>query len=165
MASRIVEFTLNGRLTEVMVKPLTTVQTVLREQLGYTATKSGCKQGGCGSCTVLVDGQPMMSCLLPAEDIAGQDVVTLEGLTPRDGLHPLQQAFVDNYAAQCGYCTSGMILVSKALLDSNPEPLRDDIIDALAGNYCRCTAYEPIIEAIQDAAGRMAASNGKEAHR
>ena len=92
-------------------------------------------------------------------------MLTLEGLTPRDGLHPLQQAFVDNYAAQCGYCTSGMILVSKALLDSNPEPLRDDIIDALAGNYCRCTAYEPIIEAIQDAAGRMAASNGKEAHR
>ena len=164
MASRIVEFTLNGRLTEVMVKPLTTVQTVLREQLGYTATKSGCKQGGCGSCTVLVDGQPMMSCLLPAEDIAGLDVLTLEGLTPRDGLHPLQQAFVDNYAAQCGYCTSGMILVSKALLDSNPEPLRDDIIDALAGNFCRCTAYEPIVEAIQDAAGRMAASDGKEAH-
>lgn len=164
MASRIVEFTLNGRLTEVMVKPLTTVQTVLREQLGYTATKSGCKQGGCGSCTVLVDGQPMMSCLLPAEDIAGQDVVTLEGLTPRDGLHPLQQAFVDNYAAQCGYCTSGMILVGKALLDSNPEPLRDEIVDALAGNFCRCTAYEPIIEAIHDAAGRMAGSNGKEAH-
>lgn len=164
MASRIVEFTLNGRVTEVMVKPLTTVQTVLREQLGYTATKSGCKQGGCGSCTVLVNGQPMMSCLLPAEDIAGQDVLTLEGLTPYDGLHPLQQAFVDNYAAQCGYCTSGMIMVSKALLDANPQPLRDEIVDALAGNYCRCTAYEPIIRAVEDAAGRMTASNGKEAH-
>ncbi|MCB0207178.1 MAG: 2Fe-2S iron-sulfur cluster binding domain-containing protein, partial [Anaerolineae bacterium] len=117
MASRIVEFTLNGRLVEVMVKPLTTLQTVLREQLSYTATKNGCRQGGCGSCTVLVNGQPMMSCLLPAEDIAGQSVLTLEGLTPPDGLHPLQQAFVDHYAAQCGYCTSGMILVGKALLD------------------------------------------------
>ena len=162
MASRIVEFTLNGRLVEVMVKPLTTLQTVLREQLSYTATKNGCRQGGCGSCTVLVNGQPMMSCLLPAEDIAGQSVLTLEELTPPDGLHPLQQAFVDHYAAQCGYCTSGMILVGKALLDSNPEPLRDDIIDALAGNYCRCTAYEPIIEAISDSAGRLS-SNGKEA--
>ena len=162
MASRIVEFTLNGRLVEVMVKPLTTLQTVLREQLSYTATKNGCRQGGCGSCTVLLNGQPMMSCLLPAEDIAGQSVLTLEGLTPPDGLHPLQQAFVDHYAAQCGYCTSGMILVGKALLDSNPEPLRDDIIDALAGNYCRCTAYEPIIEAISDSAGRLS-SNGKEA--
>ena len=161
MASRIVEFTLNGREVEVMVKPLTTVQTVLREQLGYTATKSGCKQGGCGSCTVLVDGQPMMSCLLPTEDIAGRSLVTLEGLTPPHGLHPLQQAFVDNYAAQCGYCTSGMILVGKALLDANSQPLRDDIVDALAGNYCRCTAYEPIIEAIEDAAGRIA-TNGKE---
>lgn len=164
MASSIVEFRLNGREVEVLVKPLTTVQTVLREQLGYTATKSGCKQGGCGSCTVLVNGQPMMSCLLPAEDIAGQDVLTLEGLTPYDGLHPLQQAFVDNYAAQCGYCTSGMIMVGKALLDANPQPLRDEIVDALAGNYCRCTAYEPIIRAIEDAAGRMTASNGKEAH-
>ncbi|MEZ4768613.1 MAG: (2Fe-2S)-binding protein [Caldilineales bacterium] len=162
MASRIVEFTLNGRAVEVMVKPLTTVQTVLREQLNYTATKNGCRQGGCGSCTVLVNGQPMLSCLLPAEDIAGQTVVTLEGLTPPDGLHPLQQAFVDHYAAQCGYCTSGMILVGKALLDANPQPLRDDIVDALAGNYCRCTAYEPIIEAIGDAAGRLS-SNGKEA--
>jgi len=161
MASKIINFNLNGREIEVMVKPLTTLQSLLREDLGYTATKSGCKQGGCGSCTVLVDGEPFMSCLLPVEDIAGKEVLTLEGLTPADpeqGLHPLQQAFYDKYAIQCGYCSPGMILVAEALLESNPQPSRAEIIDALTGNYCRCTGYEPIIEAIQDAAAR---TNGR----
>lgn len=161
MASKIINFNLNGREIEVMVKPLTTLQSLLREDLGYTATKSGCKQGGCGSCTVLVDGEPFMSCLLPVEDIAGKEVLTLEGLTPADpeqGLHPLQQAFYDRYAIQCGYCSPGMILVAEALLESNPQPSRAEIIDALTGNYCRCTGYEPIIEAIQDAAAR---TNGR----
>ena len=161
MASKIINFNLNGRELEVMVKPLTTLQSLLREDLGYTATKSGCKQGGCGSCTVLVDGEPFMSCLLPVEDIAGKTVLTLEGLTPLDpeqGLHPIQQAFYDRYAIQCGYCSPGMILVAKALLESNPQPTRTEIVDALTGNYCRCTGYEPIIEAIQDAAAR---SNGR----
>ncbi len=161
MASKIINFNLNGREIEVMVKPLTTLQSLLREDLGYTATKSGCKQGGCGSCTVLVDGEPFMSCLLPVEDIAGRTVLTLEGLTPVDpeqGLHPIQQAFYDRYAIQCGYCSPGMILVAKALLESNPQPARAEIIDALTGNYCRCTGYEPIIEAIQDAAAR---TNGR----
>jgi carbon-monoxide dehydrogenase small subunit len=161
MASKIINFNLNGREIEVMVKPLTTLQSLLREDLGYTATKSGCKQGGCGSCTVLVDGEPFMSCLLPVEDIAGKAVLTLEGLTPLDpeqGLHPIQQAFYDRYAIQCGYCSPGMILVARALLESNPQPTRAEIIDALTGNYCRCTGYEPIIEAIQDAAAR---TNGR----
>jgi carbon-monoxide dehydrogenase small subunit len=161
MASKIINFNLNGREIEVMVKPLTTLQSLLRDDLGYTATKSGCKQGGCGSCTVLVDGEPFMSCLLPVEDIAGKAVLTLEGLTPLDpeqGLHPIQQAFYDRYAIQCGYCSPGMILVAKALLESNPQPTRAEIIDALTGNYCRCTGYEPIIEAIQDAAAR---TNGR----
>jgi carbon-monoxide dehydrogenase small subunit len=161
MASKIINFNLNGREIEVMVKPLTTLQSLLREDLGYTATKSGCKQGGCGSCTVLVDGEPFMSCLLPVEDIAGKAVLTLEGLTPLDpeqGLHPIQQAFYDRYAIQCGYCSPGMILVAKALLESNPQPTRAEIIDALTGNYCRCTGYEPIIEAIQYAAAR---TNGR----
>jgi carbon-monoxide dehydrogenase small subunit len=155
MASRIIAFTLNGRQVEVMVKPLTTLQTVLREQLHYTATKSGCQQGGCGSCTVLVNGQPMLSCILPAEDIAGQSVTTLEGLTPAEGLHPVQQAFFDNYAVQCGYCTPGMVLVIKALLDRSPRPTRDEVVDAIAGNFCRCTGYKPILQAAQDAARRL----------
>jgi carbon-monoxide dehydrogenase small subunit len=155
MASRVVSFTLNGRPVEVIVKPLTTLQRVLREQLGYTATKSGCRQGGCGSCTVLVNGQPMMSCLLPAEELEGQAVVTLEGLSTNGNLHPIQEAFFEKFAIQCGYCTPGMILVSKALLDQNPHPSRDEIIDALTGNYCRCTGYEPIFQAVVDASQRM----------
>jgi carbon-monoxide dehydrogenase small subunit len=155
MASKIISLTLNGREIEVMVKPLMTVQTLVREHLGYTATKAGCKQGGCGSCTVLVDGEPMQSCLLPVEDIAGQQVTTLEGLTPMDGLHPIQAAFYENFATQCGFCTPGMILVTQALLDRNPSPSREEIVDGLTGNYCRCTGYEPIIQAVSDAAQRM----------
>lgn len=158
MSSKIVSFTLNGREVEVMVKPLTTLQTLLREQLGQTATKIGCKQGGCGSCTVLVNGRSMLSCLLPVEDIAGQNVTTIEGLTPLEGLHPLQESFLSNFALQCGYCTPGMILTAKALLDQNPHPSREQIVEALSGNICRCTGYEPIIRAIQEAAQQM---NGK----
>ena len=152
MASKIVSFTLNGRETEVMVKPLTTLQKLLREQLGLTATKAGCKQGGCGSCTVLVNDEPMMSCLLPVEDVAGQQVTTLEGLTQNGELHAIQEAFHEKFAIQCGFCTPGMILVSKALLARNPSPSRAEIIEALTGNYCRCTGYEPIIQAIDEAA-------------
>lgn len=155
MASKIVTFTLNGRRIEVLVKPLTTVQTLLRDQLGLTSTKAGCKQGGCGSCTVLVNGDPMMSCLLPVEDVQGQEVTTLEGLTPTPGLHIIQEVFYENFAVQCGYCTPGMVMVSKALLHRNPRPGREEIIDALTGNYCRCTGYEPIIQAIEEAARRM----------
>ncbi|MCS7259661.1 MAG: (2Fe-2S)-binding protein [Anaerolineae bacterium] len=155
MASRIVTFNLNGRDVEVMVKPLTTLQTVLREHLRLTATKSGCRQGGCGSCTVLVNGEPVLSCLLPVEDVAGQTVVTLEGITPVEGLHPIQQAFFDNYAIQCGYCSPGMIMVIKALLDRNPNPTRQEVMDAIAGNVCRCTGYESILRAAEDAARRL----------
>jgi carbon-monoxide dehydrogenase small subunit len=155
MASKIVSFTLNGRETEVMVKPLTTVQTVLREHLGLTATKAGCKQGGCGSCTVLVNGQPMMSCLLPVEDVEGQEVTTLEGLAQNGELHTIQETFFEKFAVQCGFCTPGMIMVSKALLDRNPHPSRAEIIEALTGNYCRCTGYEPIVQAVDEAARRM----------
>jgi carbon-monoxide dehydrogenase small subunit len=159
MTSKIVSFTLNGRETEVIVKPLTTLQKLLREQLGFTATKAGCKQGGCGSCTVLVNGEPMMSCLLPVEDIEGQEVTTLEGLTQNGKLHPIQEAFYEKFAVQCGYCSPGMIMVSKALLDHNPHPSREQIVDALTGNHCRCTGYEPIMQAVEEAARRM---NGHE---
>jgi carbon-monoxide dehydrogenase small subunit len=157
MASTIVAFELGGREVEVMVKPMTTLQSALREQLGYTATKEGCRQGGCGSCTVLVNGEPMLSCLLPVEDVAGQGVTTLESLTPAQGLHPVQQAFLDTNAFQCGYCTPGMTMVAKALLDHNPTPDRDDITQALTGNICRCTGYEPIVRAIGVAALAMRA--------
>jgi carbon-monoxide dehydrogenase small subunit len=155
MTSKIVSFTLNGRETEVIVKGLTTLQKLLREQLSYTATKAGCKQGGCGSCTVLVNGEPMMSCLLPVEDVEGQEVTTLEGLTQNGELHPIQETFYEKFAVQCGYCSPGMIMVSKALLDHNPRPSREEIIDALTGNHCRCTGYEPIMQAIEEAARRM----------
>ena len=161
MSAKIVTFNLNGRETDVMIQPMTTMQSLLREQLGYTATKIGCKQGGCGSCTVLVDGQPMASCLLPVEDIAGKEVTTLEGITPDHGLHPLQESFFENFAIQCGYCTPGMLVVSKALLDRNPQPTREQIVDALSGNVCRCTGYESIIQAVQDAARQMNGHQGE----
>ena len=152
MTVRIVNFTLNNKNINVMVQPLTTLQHLLREDLKYTATKTGCKQGSCGSCTVLVDGEPMMSCLLPVEDIEGREVQTLEGLIGDNDLHPIQKTFYELFAIQCGYCTPGMIMVSKALLDHNPNPSRDEIVDALTGNYCRCTGYEPIIRAVEESA-------------
>lgn len=155
MASKIVSFQLNGKPVEVIVRPMTTLQRVLREQLGYTATKSGCRQGGCGSCTVLVNGEPMLSCLLPAEEIEGQVVMTLEGLEENGNLNPIQAAFFEKFAIQCGYCTPGMIMVTKALLDENPQPTRAEIVEAITGNYCRCTGYEPIIQAVAEASRRM----------
>jgi carbon-monoxide dehydrogenase small subunit len=163
VASSIVTFELGGRQVEVMVTPMTTLQSVLRTQLGATATKEGCRQGGCGSCTVLVDGEPMLSCLLPVEDLAGRRITTLESITPAEGLHPIQRAFLDNYAFQCGYCTPGMVMISKALLDHDPAPSRDDIEQALTGNICRCTGYRPIVRAIQVAAEAMTDSEGEPA--
>ena len=158
MAVKIVSFNLNGRPVDIIAQPLSTVQTILREQLGYMATKTGCRQGGCGSCTVLLNGEPVPSCLLPVEDVAGQEVTTLEGISQNGELHPIQASFFEHFAVQCGYCSPGMILVSKALLQSNPDPSREEIIGALSGNLCRCTGYEPIIQAVQLAAEEM---NGK----
>jgi aerobic carbon-monoxide dehydrogenase small subunit len=152
MGSVVVAFELCGRPVEVLVSPLATLQQVLRNQLGHFSVKDGCRQGGCGSCTVLVDGEPMMSCLLPVQDVAGRKVTTLEGLTPAQGLHPIQKAFLDANGFQCGYCTPGMEMLAKALLDHNPHPTRDEIVDALSGNVCRCTGYRPIITAIEAAA-------------
>ncbi len=155
MTSKIIAFEFGGREVEVMVRPMTTLQAVLRDQLGFTATKEGCRQGGCGSCTVLVDSEPMLSCLLPAEDVAGRRITTLETITPAEGLHPIQQAFLDAHALQCGYCTPGMVMASKALLDHDPAPGDDEIRQALAGNICRCTGYRPIVEAVHEAARVM----------
>jgi carbon-monoxide dehydrogenase small subunit len=163
MPSTIVRFELGGREVEVMVRPMTTLQSVLRAQLGATATKEGCRQGGCGSCTVLVDDEPMLSCLLPVEDVAGRRVTTLESLTPAQGLHPIQQAFIDTYAFQCGYCTPGMVMIGKALLDHDPAPAADVIGEALAGNICRCTGYRPIVQAIEEAAAALRNDEGAQA--
>jgi len=161
VASTIVTFGLGGREVEVMVQPMTTLQAVLRYQLGQTAVKEGCRQGGCGSCTVLVDGEPMPSCLLPVEDVAGRQVTTLEAITPADGLDPVQRAFLEQNAFQCGYCTPGMIMVSKALLDRTPRPTRAEIVDALAGNICRCTGYAPIVAAVESAAVAIASEEAR----
>jgi aerobic carbon-monoxide dehydrogenase small subunit len=152
-----VTFKLNGKLVALAVEPLTTLRDALRDHLHYHATKAGCGQGGCGSCTVLVNGEPTLSCLLPLALAEGQSVTTLEGIGGPGHLHPLQQAFDEHFAAQCGYCTSGMILAAKALLDANPAPSHEEIARALCGNLCRCTGYQPIIAAIEDAAKRMEA--------
>ncbi len=161
MSAKIVGFVLGDREVEVMVQPMTTLQAVLRYHLGQTAAKEGCRQGGCGSCAVLVDGEPVLSCLLPVEDVEGRRVTTLEAISTPDALHPVQQAFIDRLAFQCGYCTPGMVMVSKALLDHNPAPTRDEILDALAGNVCRCTGYEPIVAAVEDAARATAPTGGQ----
>ena len=158
MASSIVAFELGDREVEVVVRPLTTLQSVLRNQVGAMATKEGCRQGGCGSCTVLVDGEPMLSCLLPVENVAGRRVTSVESITPPEGLHPIQEAFVEGNAFQCGYCTPGMVMVAKALLDHEPDPTHEMIAEALIGNVCRCTGYQPIIAAIGAAAGALQGS-------
>jgi aerobic carbon-monoxide dehydrogenase small subunit len=152
VSARIVSFRLGDREVEVMVRPLTTLQHVLREQLGQTGVKEGCRQGGCGSCTVLVDGEPTLSCLVPVEDVVGRRVTTIETLSANSGLTPIQQAFLDTGGFQCGYCTPGMVVIATALLERDPHPSRDTIIEALAGNVCRCTGYEPIVAAVQRAA-------------
>jgi carbon-monoxide dehydrogenase small subunit len=149
MPSEVFEFQLNGRATEVMAGPLATLNTVLREQLGLRAAKAGCRQGGCGSCTVLVDGEPMLSCLLPVANVQGHAVDTVEGM---EGADALQQLFHERFAVQCGYCAPGMLMTARALLDRNPHATREEIAEALAGNVCRCTGYESIIDAIAEAA-------------
>lgn len=147
-----ITFKLNNRPVAVVASPLRNLRDVLREQLQVMAVKAGCGQGGCGACTVLLNGEPVVSCLTPIVNVQGQEITTLEGIGTPMKLHPLQQAFYDNFAAQCGYCSSGMITVAKSLLDHNPHPTREQIVEALSGNVCRCTGYVPIIESIQQVA-------------
>jgi carbon-monoxide dehydrogenase small subunit len=155
MARVPLQFVVNGAEAAEFVESGALLLDVLRDKLGLTATKSGCNQGTCGACTVIVDGEPMLSCLLPAQRVAGRSVETLEGLA-RDGeLHPLQRAFAEGFAVQCGFCAPGMILVAKWLLDKNPDPSRDEVVDAISGNICRCTGYAPIVDAILAAAADM----------
>ena len=140
---------LNGEQVTVQVKPSATLVEVLRDQLELTGTKVACGEGECGACTVLLDGQPISACLLPALKAQGREVVTVEGLASLGELHPLQKAFVEHGAVQCGYCTPGMLMSAKALLDRSPNPTEDEIRLAISGNLCRCTGYAKIVEAIK----------------
>ena len=146
----------NGETREVSAPVHKTLLEVLREDLGLTGTKHGCELGECGTCTVLVDGRPALSCLLLPVECQDAAILTVEGLATPAGLHPLQQAFAELGAAQCGYCTPGILLTAKALLDGEPRPSRDGIRAALAGNLCRCTGYTKILDAVELAAGRRA---------
>jgi carbon-monoxide dehydrogenase small subunit len=141
--------TVNGRHVVVSIEPDELLVDVLRDQLGLTGTKIGCNEGECGACTVIMDGEAVLSCLLPALRAEGREITTIEGLSDGDTLHPLQESFVDLGAVQCGYCIPGFIISAKALLDVNPHPSRDQIKEAIAGNLCRCTGYVKIIEAIE----------------
>ncbi len=155
-------FTLNGRRVETECEPQETLAELLRERLNLTGTKISCEVQVCGSCTVLVDGLPVSSCTLLGYEVRGREVVTIEGLARSDGtLHPIQQAFIDEFAFQCGFCTPGMILSAKALLDENPKPSRDEIIHYMDGNICRCTGYVSIVAAIQRAADVIAKETKK----
>jgi carbon-monoxide dehydrogenase small subunit len=144
----------NGTEIEAAVRPNSTLLEVLRDDLGMTGTKHGCGEGDCGACTVLLDGVAVSSCLVLAMQADGHDVLTVEGLAENGRLHPVQQAFVEAGGVQCGFCTPGMLLTAKSLLDSNPEPDEREIREAIAGNLCRCTGYQKIVEAIT-AAARM----------
>lgn len=158
MKSSVVSLTINGAEREMLVRPGATLLEVLRESQGLTGTRHGCDQGACGTCTVLLDDRAIMSCLVPAETVEGASVDTIEGLTPAEGLHPIQEAFLEGFATQCGFCTSGMIMATAGLLARNPDPTREDAVRAISGNICRCTGYEAIIDAVLDAAERLRAA-------
>ena len=150
-----IEFTLNGEPTEVAFAPHKTLLEVLREDLNLTGTKHGCELGECGTCAVLVDGRSVLSCLMLGLEAEGRRVETVEGMADESGLHPLQDAFADTGAAQCGYCTPGFMLVAKELLARNAKPSRDEIKEALSGNLCRCTGYINIVKAVKRSAELM----------
>ncbi len=151
----VLRLSVNGEEHELLVAVHKTLLEVLREDLSLTGTKHGCELGECGTCTVLIDGEPHLSCLVLPVQVEGRAITTIEGLASGSELHPLQQTFVELGAAQCGYCTPGILLAARSLLDHNPKPTSDEIKAALAGNLCRCTGYVKIIEAVELAAERM----------
>ena len=153
---QLIEFHVNGETYELAVEPQTTLLEVLRDHLGLTGTKEACGTGECGSCTVLIEGKPILSCLALAVDYPNKEIITIEGLSQGERLTPVQQAFVDCGAVQCGFCTPGMILSASALLKKNPSPSEEEIRKALEGHLCRCTGYNKIVEAVNTAAKRLA---------
>lgn len=148
MNKRSVIFRVNGNYYEVFLEPRLTLLQVLREKLRLTGTKRGCDAGDCGACTVLVDGNPILSCLTLATEVEGKEILTVEGLARNGNLDPLQQAFIDEGAVQCGFCTPGMIMSAKAILNHNPHPTEEEVRRGLAGNFCRCTGYAKIVKAV-----------------
>jgi len=150
-----INFFLNGKKITVAAPPSLTLLRLLRERLSLTGTKAGCERGECGSCTVLIDGEPVNSCLVLAPQVEGKKVETIEGLSREGGLHPLQEAFIEESAVQCGYCIPGMIMAARALLEKNKNPGREEIKRAISGNICRCTGYVKIIRAIEKAADKL----------
>jgi len=156
------EMVLNGDKASVDVEPGDLLANVLRDELGLIGTKIACGEGECGACTVLVDGRSVTSCIYPALKAQGREVTTIEGLGEDGQLHPIQQAFVDKTAPQCGYCIPGMVMSAKALLDENPHPTREEVEAGISGNLCRCTGYYQIVEAIELAAQRLAEKGGAE---
>ena len=157
MAKTPIRFTLNGAEKGVFVDGGANLLNVLRRDAGDLAPKLGCAQGGCGACSVLIDGELRLACVTLAEAVDGRRIDTASGLANGPDLHPLQQAFVEGFAAQCGFCTPGVLMAAKALLDHNPSPSRDQVAEAISGNTCRCTGYEPIIDAVLTAAAHMRA--------
>ena len=155
MKKEIATFKINGRSYEAIITPNMTLSELLREKLDLTGTKYACGVGECGSCTVLVDGKPALSCSTLAIAVRNKDILTIEGLADGTRLHPIQQAFIDAGAIQCGFCSPGMIMMTKALLDENPKPTREEVKEGIGGNLCRCTGYVKIIDAVMAAAETM----------
>lgn len=153
--TRLIQLKVNGETHEVTVKPNETLLDVIRYRLELTGTKKGCDTGQCGSCTVLLDGRPVNSCLILAIEARGKEILTIEGVAKNGQLHPLQEAFIQEGAVQCGYCTPGMLLSAKALLDENPNPTEEEVKEAIAGNLCRCTGYVKIVTAILTGSEKM----------
>ncbi len=154
---QVLKLKVNGEFHEVFTEPSRTLLEVLRENLGLQGTKEGCNEGDCGSCTVLIDGRPELSCIMLAASAQGHDITTIEGLADGNNLDPLQESFLEKGAVQCGYCTPGMLLSAKALLKRNPQPTRAEIKKGISGNLCRCTGYQMIVDAIEDASKKTCA--------
>ena len=155
MEMKDIKFIVNGKAYELRIQPWRTLLEVIREDLRLTGTKEGCGEGECGSCTVIMGGKSVNSCLVPAMEADGREITTVEGLGEGEDLHPIQDAFVENAGMQCGFCTSGMIMSAKSLLDGNPDPSLEEIKEGIAGNFCRCTGYTKIVESISAAADMM----------
>jgi len=157
---QIIQLYVNDHLYDVIISPRDILVDILRKRMGFTGTKKGCGHGDCGTCTVLIDGKAVLACLTLAIACQGKKILTIEGLEKNGSLHPIQQAFVDHGAIQCGFCTPGMILSAKALLDQSPTPNKEEISRGLSGNLCRCTGYKKIVEAVEAAAETMKAGKG-----